>query len=117
MTTIKAACHDCGDVILGVADLEVHECIAGAMAWYSFLCPACGVPVARPASPTVVEALDLAGCRIVRWGWPAELAEAHGGPPITSGDLTDFTNALLAHSDSSAMLAELSSPAPEERQP
>ena len=44
-TVIKASCHDCGDVELGVRDLEVRVCTQEEQGTYVFRCPSCQMSV------------------------------------------------------------------------
>jgi hypothetical protein len=96
MTTVRAQCPACGDVQLQINDLTVRVCddedTPGA---YRFQCPGCEQTVSRPASPRIIELLVSAGAPHELWTWPAELAEARSGPPLTSDDLLDL-HVLLA---------------------
>lgn len=95
-TVIKASCQDCGDVELGVSDLEVRVCTAGEQGSYVFRCPTCLMSVVKPAEPRVVEMLVASGVSLVEWHLPAELFEPRGGAPITHDDLIDFHRLLQA---------------------
>jgi hypothetical protein len=100
VVTIKATCGTCGDVVLGVPDVDVHACSSSSSAWYSFLCPVCEEPVIKEASPAAVTALLRAGCASREWGEPADL------PPISPREVADFRRALRKLTDSS-MIAGL----------
>ncbi len=52
----------------------------------------------------IVSLLVGAGAPHSTWQWPAELAEARSGPPLTPDDLLDF-HVLLEHDDWFASLA------------
>ena len=93
MATIRATCPQCGDVELGPGDLSVRD-LGDLPGWYTFSCPACDDAVLKTASPRVVALLTRAGVRLVPDA-PAELDEAHDGPPITHDDLLDFHRLIL----------------------
>lgn len=95
-TVIKASCHDCGDVELGVADLRVRVCSHDDQGSYVFRCPTCQMSVVKPAEPRIVDLLVASGVELVEWELPAELFEAHAGAPISHDDLIDF-HQLLQH--------------------
>jgi hypothetical protein len=95
-TVIKASCHDCGDVELGVDDLEVRVSTEGDQGSYVFRCPTCLMSVAKPAEPRIVEMLVASGVTLVQWRLPAELFELRVGSPITHDDLIDFHRLLQA---------------------
>jgi hypothetical protein len=90
MTTIRAQCPECGDVRLEANDLTVRVCSDDDAGSYWFRCPACDAPVAKAATPHVVELLVSSGVRLDMWRRPAELQEARTGPPLTHDDLLDF---------------------------
>lgn len=100
MVTIKATCATCGDVVLGVPDVEVHASTTASTTWYSFLCPVCEEPVIKEASPAAVTALLRAGCSSRQWAEPSDL------PPISQREVADFRRALRQLTDSS-MIARL----------
>ncbi len=60
-TVIKASCHDCGDVELGVSDLEVRVCTQDEQGTYVFRCPSCQMSVVKPAEPRIVDMLVASG--------------------------------------------------------
>lgn len=93
-TVIKASCHDCGDVQLGVEDLSVRVCIESDAGSYVFRCPECRMSVAKPAERHVVDLLVSSGVNLVEWSLPAEMFELHLGEPITHDDLIDFHRQL-----------------------
>ena len=80
-TVIKASCHDCGDVELGVSDLEVRVCTQDEQGTYVFRCPSCQMSVVKPAEPRIVDMLVASGVQLVEWRLPAELFERRGGDP------------------------------------
>ncbi len=90
MTTVRAQCPSCGDVRLHIDDLTVVVADDETPSRYRFRCPVCGDVVVREASERIVELLVGAGAVEERWHWPAELAEAHVGPPLTPDDLLDL---------------------------
>ena len=94
MAIVRATCAACGDVELGIADVQVQVCATNASATYSFQCPACRLITTKEAGERVYGALSAAGCEIVMWSLPAELHEQKLGPPITHDDLLAFHLAL-----------------------
>jgi hypothetical protein len=93
-TVIKASCHECGDVELGVTDLRVRVCAGADQGSYVFRCPTCQMSVAKPAEPRIVDLLVASGVRLEEWQLPSELFEPHLGAPITHDDLIDFHRLL-----------------------
>lgn len=93
-TVIKASCHECGDVELGVTELRVRVCTTDTQGSYVFRCPTCQMSVAKPAEQRIVDLLVASGVELVEWGLPAELFEAHDGAPIAHDDLIDFHSLL-----------------------
>jgi predicted RNA-binding Zn-ribbon protein involved in translation (DUF1610 family) len=91
---VRATCPTCGDVELGVTEVQVQICMTTASSTYSFLCPACGIIVNKQANDTVVESLASAGARMMAWTMPAELDEPKLGPKISHDDLLEFHLAL-----------------------
>lgn len=104
-TVIKASCHDCGDVELGVNDLRVRVCREGEHGSYVFRCPACQMSVSKPAEPRIVDLLVASGVELVEWRLPAELFEPRQGAPITHDDLIDFHRLLQTESWFSLVVA------------
>jgi len=90
VTTIRANCPSCGDVRLRASDLTVRVCSDDEGGSYTFRCPTCAAAVAKEASRRIVDLLVSSGVRIEVWRRPAELNEAHEGPPISPDDLLDF---------------------------
>jgi hypothetical protein len=93
-TVIKASCHECGDVELGVAELSVRVCTADTQGSYVFRCPTCQMSVAKPAEQRIIDLLVASGVELIEWRLPAELFEAHDGAPIAHDDLIDFHHLL-----------------------
>lgn len=93
-TIIKATCEDCGDVELGIEDVQVRVCAQDERGSYVFRCTRCRLPVVKPAEPRVVELLSAAGVEVVAWSLPEELFELHAGAPIDHDDLIDFHRLL-----------------------
>jgi hypothetical protein len=78
-------------VQLHIDDLTVRVCNDDDVpSAYRFQCPGCEQVVQREASPRIVDLLVSAGAPQELWDWPAELAEAHSGPPLTPDDLLDL---------------------------
>ena len=94
MTLILVWCGACGEVELEVSQLTVRVCRDDDSAAYTFVCPTCSLPAAKPAGRDVVEVLVAAGADLVFWRLPAELAEPHAGPPITEDDVDGFRRLL-----------------------
>jgi hypothetical protein len=94
-TVIKASCHDCGDVELGVSELRVRVCTgADTQGTYVFRCPSCQMSVTKPAEQRIVDLLVASGVQLEEWRLPAELFEPRQGEPITHDDLIDFHRIL-----------------------
>ncbi|HYI61670.1 MAG TPA: hypothetical protein VEW93_07675 [Acidimicrobiales bacterium] len=94
MATIRATCTDCGDVEMTSDDVVVRVCVDDGRGSYTFRCPHCGMAMAKPAEPQVVELLIASGVRLDRWRLPAELGERRRGAPIDHDDLLDFHRLL-----------------------
>lgn len=96
MPSIRATCHECGDVDLGAGDVRVRVCEDDDRGSYSFRCPKCGFVVVKPAEPRIVELLAAAGVEVARWRLPAELREPRGsGAPLSHDELLDFHHGLV----------------------
>jgi hypothetical protein len=91
---VRATCAACGDVELDIVDVQIQVCASNAAATYSFRCPTCRLITTKEAGERVFGALSAAGCEIVMWSLPAELAEQKLGAPITHDDLLAFHLAL-----------------------
>lgn len=87
---IRASCPTCGDVELTTRDVRVLLCSTTYQSSYAFQCPSCRVAVTKPAEPRVVDVLLASGITLSVWHMPAELDEAHAGPPISYDDLLEF---------------------------
>lgn len=94
MATVRASCPDCGDVETSTGDVQVRVCVDTGRGSYAFRCPRCDVAVAKPAETNVVHLLVSSGAPLIMWRLPAELAEAHAGPPLTHDDLLAFHQLL-----------------------
>lgn len=93
-TRIRASCSTCGDVELGVDDVQVRVCTDDNAGSYSFRCPTCALSVVKAAEPRVVELLVASGAELTTWALPAELQECRTGPAFTHDDLLDFHDLL-----------------------
>lgn len=89
-TRIRATCPDCGEVELGVPDVTLRATCARDHGFYGFICPSCTHPVNKPADERVVALLIGGGVEPLRWDFPAELLEQHGGIPLTYDDILDL---------------------------
>ncbi len=106
MATIRASCHDCGDVELTTRDVHVRICDDNSQGTYSFRCPHCRMTVVKPAESRTIDLLVASGVSFTTWRLPAELNEAHVGEPISHDDLLDFHHLLNDDIKLSAALAE-----------
>jgi hypothetical protein len=104
-TVIKASCHDCGDVELGIDQLHVRVCTADTQGSYVFRCPTCQMSVAKPAEQRIIDLLVASGVELIEWRLPAELFEPHRGAPICHDDLIDFHKLLQTDGWFDAVLA------------
>lgn len=68
----------------------VRVCSDDEQGSYCFRCPSCAQAVAKDASKRIVDLLVSSGVRMEVWRLPAELNEAHVGPPLSPDDLLDF---------------------------
>jgi hypothetical protein len=104
-TVIKASCHECGDVELGIDQLRVRVCTADTQGTYVFRCPTCQMSVAKPAEQRIIDLLVASGVQLIEWRLPAELSEPHQGAPICHDDLIDFHRLLQSGDWFDAVLA------------
>ena len=94
-SVVQATCPRCGDVELAPEDLQLRVCSTPAASIYVFTCLRCEQVVVKPASDgRIVTLLQSVGVPTILWNLPAELDEAHDGPPLTVDDLIDFHFAL-----------------------
>ncbi len=91
---MRATCPTCGDVELGIDQVQVQICVTTAVSTYSFLCPSCCFIVNKEANESIVQSLASAGSKLVAWTLPAELDEPKIGPKISHDDLLEFHMAL-----------------------
>lgn len=90
MTTIKATCHECGEVELTSADVTLMVCSHAPLSYYTFGCTMCGLQVRKPADDHVVSLLLSGGVEAIVWELPAEALEPHEGSAIGYDDVLDF---------------------------
>lgn len=90
MTTIKASCPCCGDVVLTPAQVRLVVCTVPGWSYYRFTCTGCREEVRKPAGDDVVRLLTSGGVVAEAWTVPAEALEAHDGPAIGWDDVLDF---------------------------
>lgn len=91
MTRIEATCPTCGTVERAPEDFELGVCANVATAsWYAFVCPSCEERIQKHADERVIELLIAEGVTPSQWTLPAELLEAHDGPPLSLDDVLDF---------------------------
>jgi hypothetical protein len=90
MTIIKATCPCCGDVELTSAQVRLVLHPVRERSYYTFTCPECEDGVRKAAGPEVVRLLKVGGVVPERVEIPAEAAQTHDGPPISTDDLLDF---------------------------
>ncbi|HUR19085.1 MAG TPA: hypothetical protein VMZ51_09170 [Acidimicrobiales bacterium] len=90
MARIRASCPECGDVELTIDQVRVVVCSSDNQGSYSFQCPSCRLAITKAAQPRVIDVLLASGVALTFWSMPAELDEAHDGPPICHDDLLVF---------------------------
>lgn len=98
MTTIRAQCPKCGDVILKANTLEVRICTDTQESSYVFNCPMCNMAVSKSTSREISDLLVASGVKKTEWSLPLELKEHKNGPSLTLDDLLDFH--ILLENDS-----------------
>lgn len=103
MTTIKASCPTCGEVVLTPTDLSLMVCSHSALSYYHFACPSCASDVRKPADDHVVSLLMSGGVPATVWEVPDEALEPHTGPDLSYDDLLDFA----LHLGTTDLLAEV----------
>lgn len=94
MATVRATCADCGDIEVGSDEVKVRVCVDDDQGSYVLRCPRCTMAVAKAAEPSIVQVLVAAGSALTMWHLPAELTEAHVGPPLTHDELLAFHQLL-----------------------
>lgn len=90
MTTIRAQCPNCGDVILEADNLNVRICVETQEGSYNFNCPMCEKAVSKSSSQEIIDLLVASGVSKTEWNLPLELKEHKAGPSITLDDILDF---------------------------
>lgn len=90
MATVRASCADCGDFEIGSSEVLVRVCVNDNKGSYVVRCPLCTMAVAKAAEPRVVQLLVDVGSPLTMWHLPAELTEAHTGPPLTHDEMLAF---------------------------
>lgn len=106
MAVVRATCDECGDIELMPDDVAVRVCLDDQHATYSFRCPSCDVPVARPLGSRLVELLVASGATVSLWHLPDELSEPHVGDALTYDDLLDFHQTLAGDDWIDQLIAE-----------
>lgn len=97
MTTVRAVCPPCGTVEITAPDVHLLVCAARPeLSTYGFACPACHMPIEKPAPHGVVVQLLSAGVTPHALVIPAEVLEPHDGPPLGYDDLLDLALELAA---------------------
>ncbi|MDP8987787.1 MAG: hypothetical protein M3N25_02260 [Actinomycetota bacterium] len=94
MATVRASCPDCGEVELGIDQVQARLCVDDGAGSYAFRCPGCRVAAAKPAGARVVHLLVTWGAPLTMWRLPEELSESRHGPPLTHDDLLSFHQEL-----------------------
>lgn len=87
---IETTCPRCGTVLCETRIFELWLCADAPVSFYTFTCPKCGDQVHKPANDRAIETLIAERARAVVWQFPAEMTEAHDGPPLTLDDLIDL---------------------------
>jgi hypothetical protein len=108
MTTIKAACHACGEVNLAPDDIVLRIGALEGINTYGFSCPSCTEFIQKPADDRVVRLLLSGGVIPIVLHIPAEALERHDGPVFGPDDLIEF-HLLLQRSDWFARLKAVGS--------
>jgi endogenous inhibitor of DNA gyrase (YacG/DUF329 family) len=98
MTTIRAQCPTCGDVILDAETLQIRICKETQESAYIFSCPMCEKAVSKATTREISDLLVASGVKRTEWNLPLELKEHKAGPSITLDDLLDFH--ILLENDS-----------------
>jgi hypothetical protein len=91
---IETTCPSCGAITCEVTRFELWLCAQGAASSYGFTCPRCAKRVSRHAGDDAIQILISKGVRPRAFELPAEMLEAHDGPPITIDDVLDLHLAL-----------------------
>lgn len=97
MINIRALCDQCGQVTLGLPQIELIIREDDVKSFYSFRCPRCGVLCGGPADNRLVHFLIASGVKPKIGSLSTEIFERKSGPPLTYDDLIDFH--LLLDSD------------------
>jgi hypothetical protein len=105
MTTIKASCPSCGDVVLSPADVRLAVCRVPSLSYYAFVCRECLTEVRKPADDHVISLLVAGGIRPEVWDVPAEVRERRPSTPMGYDELLDFVLKLGATDDLAALAA------------
>ena len=90
MTWIEVNCPECGAVECKPGDFELAVCSVPSASYYALTCPMCHKRIQKAADERAVELLIAEGVTPRRWELPAEMLEAHDGPPLTLDDLLDL---------------------------
>lgn len=90
MTTIKASCPSCGDVVLTPPQVRLVVCTVEDWSFYTFTCNTCRDEVRKPAARDIVALLTSGGVLAEPWAVPAEALEEHHGDRIDYDDVLDF---------------------------
>ncbi|HWH35653.1 MAG TPA: hypothetical protein VNT56_10100 [Acidimicrobiales bacterium] len=106
MARVRATCPDCGDIEVGSAEVRARVCVDDNQGSYAFRCPVCARATAKPAEARIIQLLVGAGTPLTMWRRPAELSEAHEGPPLSYGNLEEF-HQLLETTDWFSQLASM----------
>jgi hypothetical protein len=96
VTTIKAQCDRCGEVVLAPDDIELRVDPTGATrSTYAFECTGCGDVVRKAADDRVVRLLVSGGVTLQRTASTHPEQPSTSAPTLTYDDLLDL-HALLA---------------------
>lgn len=91
---VRATCPDCDDIVVSAPEVTVRICVDTCTAAFTFVCPQCRLPTAKPTTLDAAEILLDAGAGVDVWTLPAELHESRRGPAITDQDVRDFHDLL-----------------------
>lgn len=99
-TTVEVRCPNCEQATkIPVHHVRLNRCTnRKGRDYYSWRCPNCDTPVAKPADLHIVALLTAAGVASLLYALPLELDDPQrkGAAPLTIDDALDFTLALQA---------------------
>jgi len=91
---VRVLCPDCSIVRVPASEVTLRNCVDDGRWDYWFLCPGCGRLSAGISTTWLAVEAFAAGSPLELWHLPAELKEAHDGPPLSLVDLVELHLAL-----------------------